>query len=274
MKRILLNSLALTVLSVHGVAMAADAAPVSPHTFTSNVGLVSDYLHRGISQSGQKGAIQGGFDYTHSSGLYVGLWGSSISWVSDRGLAINAGLELDNYFGFKSSIAGDITYDIGFVRYNYPTGYYVTPRPLNYAKADTNEMYGLIGYKWITAKYFYSLGDTFAVTHAQGSSYIDLNASYPIPDNGITLSAHYGKQTFKGAAAGFLAAAGTDPSYSDYKLSVTRDLSGFMDLNLRGFIAGLAYSSTNASTAPGAFYKVLNSDLGRATVVLSLSRTL
>lgn len=266
MKQILRNSLVLTALSVPGVTSAADAAPASQHTFTGNVSMVSDYLRRGISQSGQKGAIQGGFDYAHSSGLYAGAWGSSISWISDRALAINAGLEMDTYAGFKSRFDGDITYDVGFIRYNYPTGYYVTPRPINYAKADTNEIYGLIGYKWISAKYSFSLGDTFAVAQAKGSNYFELGASYPIPDTGISLGAHFGKQTFNGAAAAYLAAAGADPSYSDIRLSVTKELIGF--------VAGVTYSSTNASTANGAFYKVLNSDLGRATVVLSLSRSL
>lgn len=248
------------------VVMAADSAPAFPGTVTSNVSFVTNYLHRGISQSGNKGAVQGGFDYAHSSGLYAGAWGSSISWISDRGLAINAGLEMDTYGGFKGKVGEDITYDAGFIRYNYPVGYYVTPRPLNYAKADTSEVYGAVGYKWITAKYYYSLGDTFGVYRAKGTNYIDLSASYAIPDTGITLGAHYGKQTFKGAAAGYLAAAGADPSYADFKLSVTKDLSGF--------IVGLAYSRTNASTADGAFYKVQNNDLGKATAVLSLSRSM
>ena len=109
------------------------------------------------------------------------------------------------------------------------------------------------------------MGDTFAVSQAKGTSYLDLSASYPITDTGITLGAHYGKQSYKGTSASNLVAAGADPSYSDYKLSVTRDFSGF--------VLGLAYSKTNASTAPGAFYKVLNKDLGKGTAVLSLSRS-
>jgi len=259
-------------------ALAEDAAvtkhkedihviPASEHTVTSNVGLVSDYLYRGISQTGQRPAIQGGFDYAHSSGLYAGVWGSSISWISDAALAANAGLELDTYFGYKNSFAGDFSYDVGFLRYNYPTGTYAAGA----TKADTNEIYGLIGYKWITAKYSYALGDTFAVSEAKGTSYLDLSASYPIPDTGITLGAHYGKQSYKGTTADKLAANGADPSYSDYKLSVTKDFSGY--------VVGLAYSNTNASTATGAFYKAITAvngrarDLGRATGVLSLNRS-
>ncbi|OGT23301.1 MAG: hypothetical protein A2342_10215 [Gallionellales bacterium RIFOXYB12_FULL_54_9] len=260
----LLNTLILAALAVPGIAMAADVAPASPHTFTSNVGLVSDYLYRGISQTGGKPAIQGGFDYAHSSGFYAGVWGSSISWISDGGLASNAGLELDTYLGFKNSFADDFSYDVGFLRYNYPTGSYVNPIPANFAKADTNEVYGALGYKWLTAKYSYSLGDTFAVSQAKGTSYLELNASYPIADTGITLGAHCGKQTYKGISTANLVAASADPTYSDYKLSASKDFSGF--------VLGLAYSKTNASTLPGAYYKILNKDLGKGTVVLSLTR--
>ncbi len=239
--------------------------PASAHTVTSNVSLFSDYLYRGISQTGAKPAIQGGFDYAHSSGFYAGVWGSSISWISDGALASNAGLELDTYFGFKNSFAGDFSYDVGFLRYNYPAGTYVNPIPANFAKADTDEIYGALVYKWLTLKYSYSLGDTFAVSQASGTSYLDLSASYPIADTGITLGAHYGKQSYKGTSTSNLVAAGADPSYSDYKLSVTKDFSGY--------VLGLAYSNTNAKTGAGQFYNVLGKDLGRGTAVLSLSRS-
>ena len=264
MKSKLMHSLIMAALAVPGMAMAADA-PASPHTFTANVGLVTNYLYRGISQSGAKPAIQGGFDYAHASGFYAGVWGSSISWISDLGLATNAGLELDTYFSFKNSFATDFTYDVGFLRYNYPTGTYVNPIPANTAKADTDEIYGALGYKWLTAKYSYSLGDTFSVSQAKGTSYLELNASYTIPDTSVTLGAHYGKQSYKGTSANNLAAAGADPTYSDYKLSVAKDISGY--------VVGLAYSKTNASTLPGAFYKVLNKDLGKGTAVLSLTHS-
>ncbi|MBI3901475.1 MAG: hypothetical protein HY306_00795 [Nitrosomonadales bacterium] len=242
--------------------LAADA-PASPNTFTSNVSLVSDYLYRGISQTGQKPAIQGGFDYAHASGFYAGVWGSSISWISDLAVATNAGVELDTYLGFKNSLATDVGYDVGFLRYNYPGTY--APGA---TKADTDEIYGAISYKWLTAKYSYALGDTFGTPNAKGTSYFDLSASYAVPDTGVTLGAHYGKQTFKGSTADALkattiAGVSQDPTYSDYKLSVTKDLSGYA--------LGLTYSKSNAKT--GGVYTVLGKDLGRGTAVVSLSRT-
>ncbi len=174
----------------------------------------------------------------HSSGFYAGVWGSNISWISDPSataftgavaaaaggatVASGASLELDTYFGFKNSFATDFSYDVGFLRYNYP-GYYASS-----TKADTNEIYGLIGWKWVTLKYSYSLGDTFGVSDASGTSYIDLSASYTLEGSGITLGAHYGEQKYKGTTADTAAAIGFDPTYSDYKLSVSKDFSGYV----------------------------------------------
>ncbi len=240
--------------------MAADFTP------SSNVSLVSDYLYRGISQTGTKPAVQGGFDLAHSSGLYIGAWGSSISWLSDAYTASagtsganNAGLELDTYGGYKGA-AGSVSYDVGFLRYNYPGAY-----AAGSTKADTNEIYGAATYSIVTAKLSYCLGDLFGVSNAKGSTYLDLSAAYPIGDSGVTIGAHYGKQTYKGSTADASKAAGADPTYSDYKLSVTKDFSGY--------VVGLAYSKTNAKSGAGQFYNVLGKDLGKGTAVLSLSRT-
>ncbi len=242
----------------------ADTAPASGFTPSSNVSLVSDYLYRGISQSGTNPAIQGGFDLAHSSGFYIGMWGSSISWLGDAGMntagttgVANAGLELDTYTGFKGS-AGDVGYDVGYLRYNYPGTY-----SAGATKADTDEVYGAVSYSIVTAKVSYALGDLFGVAKAAGSTYLDLSASYAIADTGITLGAHYGAQTYTGSGADALKAANQDPTYTDYKVSATKDFSGY--------VVGLAYSGTSNASP---FYTNLQSKkLGQGTVVVSLSRT-
>jgi uncharacterized protein (TIGR02001 family) len=232
--------------------------------FSANVSLVSNYLYRGISQTGAKPALQGGFDYEHESGFYIGLWGSNVSIWSDAAAGTtnvaNSSLELDTYAGFRNHINEDAGYDIGFLRYNYPGTY--APGVIS---PDTNEIYGAIGYKWITAKYSRSLGDTFGLANAGGSSYIDVSGKYAIEGTGLTVGAHYGKQTFNGTDAAAWKAAGKDPSYSDYNISASFDASGY--------IFGLMYSKTNAKT--GGFYTdPQGHDLGKGTVVLSLSRAL
>ena len=94
------------------VALAASfaaSAAAEDLTFSSNLAIASDYLFRGISQTGTNPALQGGFDATHASGLYAGVWGSNISWLSDAGVATHASVELDTYIGFGGSYAEDFT---------------------------------------------------------------------------------------------------------------------------------------------------------------------
>lgn len=230
-------------------ALADDAAPASP--FSTNVSLTTNYLYRGITQSGANPAIQGGFDYAGASGLYVGTWGSSISWLSDAGAASRAGLELDTYGGYKGT-AGAVSYDVGFLRYNYPGDYAVGA-----VKADTNEVYGALTYSIVTAKLSYSTGDLFGFTASSGSTYADLSANYPIGDSGYTLGAHYGKQNVAGTGNGIY-------SYSDYRVSATKDLgTGYgVSLTLSGTNAGTAYTSATSGIKTG-----------KSTAVVALSRT-
>lgn len=255
MKKNLLNTLILAALVVPGAAMAADASP-----FTANVGFTTDYIFRGISQAAHNPAIQGGVDYAHSSGLYAGVWGSNVSWIADSGAVAtgSVGMELDTYFGFKNSFAEDFTYDVGYIRYNYLGSY--TPTA-GFAKADTDEIYGALGYKWFTAKYSYGLGQFLTVPGASGTNYFELNASYPVADTGITLGAHVGKQTYKGTAAALSAAAGLTPTYTDYKLDVSKDFGGY--------VVGLAYTSTNAS--PFYTFAAKGGNWAKGTAALSLT---
>src|SRR5574343_1438133 len=102
-------------------AIAEEAAPTPEHTFTGNMTLASNYIFRGISQSQNNPAIQGGFDYAHSSGFYLGTWASNISWLSDGRSDVSSSVEVDIYGGFKNTFGGgDWNYDVGVLTYNYP----------------------------------------------------------------------------------------------------------------------------------------------------------
>ncbi len=104
-------------------AAAPAAAEESPHTFTANVGLYSQYIFRGMSQTNGNPAIQGGFDYAYNFGpasVYVGTWNSNISWLSDGGQYTSSSLESDWYAGIKGNFGkSDFTYDVGFLQYFY-----------------------------------------------------------------------------------------------------------------------------------------------------------
>jgi uncharacterized protein (TIGR02001 family) len=214
MKSKLLNSLILAALAVPGVAMAED----SP--FSGNVSLTTDYLYRGVTQTDHRGAIQGGFDYANPNGVYAGVWGSNISWLQDGGsYTAGASLELDTYAGYRNSFAEDFSYDVGFLRYNY-SGELVPGTPT----ASTNEIYGLIGWKWITAKYSYSLGNLFGYAQSSGSGYFDLTGTYTLEGPAVDLSAHYGKQNVAGEVAGV---SNDQYSYADYNVKAAKALGSY-----------------------------------------------
>lgn len=256
MKSKLLTTLILAACAAPGMALAEEASP-----FSANAGIATDYIFRGISQTSANPALQGGVDYAHASGLYAGIWGSNISWITDFGAAGSASLELDTYFGFRNTLKNDFSFDAGFIRYNYPGSY--TP-VAGLAKADTDEVYMAAGYKWISAKYSYGLGQFLTVPGASGTNYFEVNASVPLGDSGFTFGAHAGKQTYKGAAADAQTLAGFNPTYSDYKLSVSKEFGGFMVM--------LAYTDTNAPR--GGFYTTpAGKDLARGTALLSVMRT-
>src|SRR5262245_52260801 len=79
-------------------------------TTAGNVGLTTDYVFRGISQSNEEGAVQGGVDLTCGR-FYAGVWGSSV--------AFDNGSEVDIYGGFKHT-TGPVTWDLGLIYYSYP----------------------------------------------------------------------------------------------------------------------------------------------------------
>jgi uncharacterized protein (TIGR02001 family) len=236
------------MVAVLGALIAAPAMADSP--YSGNVTLTNNYLYRGISQSGGRPAIQGGFDYAGANGVYVGLWGSSISWIMDGGYATSAGTEIDTYAGYRNSFATDFSYDVGFLRYNYP-GSYGTTQPT----CDTNEIYGKIGYKWVSLKYSRSTTALFGWANSSGSGYLDLSASYSIPNTPVTVGAHYGDQ--KVANNDFA-------SYHDYNFSAAYDLGGYT--------ASILYSKTNDKY--GSNVGPSGTDLGKGWVVLSLSHSM
>ena len=238
--------------------MAADA-PASPHTVTSNVGFTSNYVFRGIAQTSGNPAIQGGMDYAHASGLYAGVWGSNVSWIADSATVATGSvtLEMDTYLGFKKNITDDVAYDVGYVRYNY-VGKYTSAA--GYAPADTAELYAAISYKFLTAKYSHStLNQFLTVYDTKDTNYLEINANYAVPDTSYTVSGHVGKQTYMGAAG----SGATTATYTDYKVGVAKDISGY--------VVALSYTSTDAKD--GGFYTYANygGNWGRAMTAVSLT---
>ena len=109
-------------------AMAAVVCMTAQAEITANLGVTSDYRFRGISQTQLDPAIQGGVDYSHRSGVYVGAWASNVAKEFYPG---GAGREVDLYAGYRTEVAG-VALDAGVLRYDYPG---------TTANTDTNEVY-------------------------------------------------------------------------------------------------------------------------------------
>src|SRR5690606_26058867 len=77
------------------------------------------YTYRGISQTLEEPAIQGGIDASLPEGLYVGVWGSSVNFGEDLAGGARAQVELDAYGGIAQSVAG-FDVDLGGIYYAYP----------------------------------------------------------------------------------------------------------------------------------------------------------
>ena len=108
------------------------SAEEGPHQFSGNVALVTDYLYRGISQTGEHAAVQGGMDYSHAdTGFYVGTWASSLNFAEN--------LEIDVYGGLSGELAGGLSWDVGGLYYLYP-GSEAQP------EEDFAEVYAGVGY--------------------------------------------------------------------------------------------------------------------------------
>jgi uncharacterized protein (TIGR02001 family) len=249
---------------------AAPAAEASPHTLTANVGVFSEYRFRGIAQTAFRPAIQGGFDYSHSSGFYVGNWNSNVD--SSAGFP-DGNIEMDLYGGYKAAF-GDFGLDVGGIFYYYP-GSSVSGGKNNGDTVTNKELYLGASWKFISAKVYYSVDDYFSMRgfdntgaatskSTRGTMYGDLSANFDLGD-GWGINGHVGYLDVKNQA---------NADYTDWKLGVTKDINGW--------VIGASYIGTDAkgskhasSYQPYLFTKSsgYQYDAGKDTVVVSISRT-
>jgi uncharacterized protein (TIGR02001 family) len=234
-------------------AFAQAKAPEPDYTLSYNIGAVSDYRFRGISQTSKKPAIQGGVDFALKSGLYAGAWASNVNWVKDFNGATKGSLELDLFGGYKGEIAKDLSFDVGLITYQYPgnnSGAAGTPGAGGFSNANTNEIYGGLTYGMFSAKYSRSLGDFLGNKNTSGSGYLELSAAVDL-GNGYTLTPHLGRQVVTNTSAA---------NYTDYALTIGKDLGN--GISLSGAVMG-----TNAKS--GGFYTDINNKfIANGTLVI------
>ncbi len=223
---------ALVMVGWVGAPAVVVAAEESPHSLSANVGLTNNYIFRGISQTGGDAAIQGGLDYSHSSGVYVGTWASNVGWIEDFQGYASGNVEIDLYGGFRGGLGETgVSYDLGVIRYIYPG------KRGGAVDADTTELYVGLGWKWFGAKYSYGVSNqVFGFDNADGSGYLDLSVSLPVGETGLTAGAHWGTFNFKNNGA---------QDYDDWKISLAYDV-GKLSKVTSDVTVGVAYTDTNA----------------------------
>ena len=243
MKKTLLALAALSALAAAPAVHAEEEASM----FSFNVGAVSDYRYRGISQTRLKPALQGGADVALPAGFYVGTWLSTIKWIKDAGGGAN--VEWDLYGGWKNEIVKDVTLDVGVLRYQYPSADLAT-------SPNTTELYAAVTYGPATLKYSHSVTNLFGFSDSKNSGYLDLTATFDV-GSGFSLAPHVGYQRVS---------HNSDFSYTDVSLTLSKEF-------VKGLTGSLALVATDTKDIGGvkAYASPANGkNLGRTGVVAGI----
>jgi uncharacterized protein (TIGR02001 family) len=231
--------------------MLAVGVTVAQAEVTGNLGLTSDYRYRGVSQTQNAPAVQGGIDYTHSSGFYVGNWNSS---VSSSMYTNGSGLESDVYAGFKKDIYKGLTIDVGSYNYFYPRA---TTSANTGSNFDTYEGFLGLGYGPVSAKYSRTLGNGyFGTANARGSEYFQADVNYPVTGK-ISVLAHAGRTNVANSSS---------LNYSDYNVGLGYDLQGWN-------IAAKYYTNTSEGSGFQTANTINGQKLYKNAGVLSVSKS-
>jgi uncharacterized protein (TIGR02001 family) len=228
-----------------GAVLAQAAAPAPEYTIAYNLGATSDYRVRGLKQNNSNPSIQGGVDFGHKSGLYAGIWGSTVSdWTA---ASSSTNMEVDYYGGYKTEVAG-IAMDFGMIYYNYPGA---NGTGTNFS--DTREVYVGAAYgpaafkvsRVMSTNYFASTG---AGEDASGTMYYDLTLSQEVMPK-LTASVHAGYTDWKNGSTN-LYNGGGKVSYADYNVGLTYDYEGYM-LGVKYFINDSKVGTENYAVTGG-----------------------
>ncbi|WP_444899304.1 TorF family putative porin [Microbulbifer sp. VAAC004] len=184
-------------------------------SFSANLGMVSDYRFRGISQKDRNPAIQGGLDLDFGNGFYVGTWASQVDFAYGFD---ETDYEQDFYGGFSADINDSISYDVGYIYYAYHG---------SDQDEDYWEIYGNLSISDLTLGVAYSpdywaQSDEFYYTFAE--------YSFSLPAD-LSLDLHVGYNIFMERSE-FLY---EDDDYIDYSVTLSRDFGG---LNLSAAYVG------------------------------------
>lgn len=215
----------LKALAVAAVASASSFTfadePTSPHSVSGNIGVLSSYNLRGITNVPENSGatLQGGLDYNHASGFYAGWWGSTLDYsLAEEG---RDAFENNFYLGYSHAVNDDLGLTIGTTYYYYyesdvESNGFELLLGMSYkdlgVTAQTlleDTTWGNAGDTYIKGTYSYALpndfsldtalglyayeksGDIEGTTESFGFRHFDIGLSKPLGDTGVTASMNY-----------------------------------------------------------------------------------
>ena len=199
----------------------ATAVPAYGDSLSANVSMTNNYIWRGLTQTENNSAVQGGIDFASDSGFYIGTWVSNVNY----GPSDVYSYEHDIYAGFAFE-SGGVSWDFGYLYYNYDEE----------ANFDFGEVYATVGVGGLSAS-AYVLVNTEADEgpdqdfDAGGTYYLSLDYGFEV-GNGIEVGLHAGYHDGDFAEA----FNGSDDGYFDYNVSIGKGGFAFMvtDTNVGG----------------------------------------
>lgn len=188
----------VTTLAASLVLLGVAASSAAAVELSGDITFASDYAFRGISQTEEAPALQGGLSLTDTSGFYLSVWGSNVDFLAE------GTLELDVMLGWSGAINDDWSTDVGIMRYGYPN-----------AEIDGSnfyEIYGSLSYKDLTFGLAYS-DDYYA--NSGNFIYAYANYSYALLEN-LSLDLHVGQNEYDDSS----------DSYLDWSVGISTEVLG------------------------------------------------
>lgn len=212
-----MNNFSKTLIASALIAGSSAVAAESAFSASANVAMTTDYVFRGLSQTNEDPAIQGGFDISHDSGFYLGVWASNVEFDS------TAQSEFDIYLGIGGEAGSGLGWDVGVLAYLYPGS------EGDDDGGDTVEWYG---------KLSYSFGGDLSPTVGFGIAYSD---DFYLLGDGLYISGSIDLSLPSdfaiGASVGDTNIDADGFDYTDWKVYISKEVGGF------GF--ELAYTDTD-----------------------------
>lgn len=199
-----------SALAQAAVAAEADATVETPTwNLRGGASLLSDYVWRGVSQTQQNPALQAEINLEHRSGLYAGLWASSIDFTASGEDNDGIRYELDGYLGWAGELRPGLDLDVVLTRAAYPGA----RRGFDYDYTELEASLGFGGH------YHAGLAYSPDIFGLGGKGYYwTLGGEWPLGESGFGLKAQVGHYDLQDAAG---------DSYNDYLLAVTREFGAF-----------------------------------------------